>query len=727
MALSLTRRAPVPTRAAVIAALLSAGLAVSIISRIPGAERLGIWQTLSVVIPCGIGLWFVLVAVARRLLEWLATLGRHARWWSVALALACGAIWLYALPVGPAPASMVDVTVSVLDGKNAQAQGREVWLRLERDGVDVPLQELRRTGDWLDKSPFLLAANPQGRAAVQWQGSYTENLRLVFTSHAWSGRARVAWNGKRRDLDLYSAHGATASIDLGGVVTNRYLAFPERTGRQWLTAACDALALGALTLFAFVLFATRRASEDDLVPCGEPTNLLRQTVQFSIPMAVTSTFALLIFFPGLMTSDSLDQWHQAGIFSFNDAHPVLYGLFIGALRLAWNSPASVAFVQLLLFAASCGWLVSSVQRVTGAPTRLAWAASCLVALYPLLPLTAVTLWKDVPYAAAVIALTAFLMGTLPRRAARISVPATLGLCLTMFCAMSLRHNGPPVALAAALALFLIARRSRIRIMLALVGACVLMVLLKGPFSNAIGVEKAQVSYIVYSHHLAAHLAAGHLPHLPQDTALLRRLNGSQADWAYSCATVNPVIFNTDFDTQQAAAHIKDLQRIWLELAARRPDIEYAHGLCSSALIWRVLDSERDPLYLSGVGLWAPKGKVVWITGESGNVVPDSRSPELAEFVGHMVLQPGMQAAFRPAFFMYALIFACGVGMFRRNDKTLALLLVLPAVHTAFLAISIVAQDARYQLPLYAIALIAVPMLLGARRLPTRSDDESTTT
>lgn len=111
--------------------------------------------------------------------------------------------------------------------------------------------------------------------------------------------------------------------------------------------------------------------------------------------------------------------------------------------------------------------------------------------------------------------------------------------------------------------------------------------------------------------------------------------------------------------------------------------------------------------------------MTWITGEAGDPLPKSKSPQLAEFIGQMVLMPSMQAVFRPALFMYALIFACGVAMFRRNDRSMALLLFLPAVHTAFLSISIVAQDARYQLPLYAITLAAVPLLLGARRVTTK--------
>ncbi|HEL2966981.1 TPA: hypothetical protein UL939_001868 [Stenotrophomonas maltophilia] len=708
-------------QASVVAGLLAAAAAVSIISRVPGSELLGFWQTLSVAGLCAAGLWYVLVPVARRLVVWQTSLGRRGRWLSIVLALLSGMIWLYALPVGPAPAGVADVTVSVLDGSNKHAQGREVWLRLERDGVDVPSADLKQTGDWLDKAPFLVAANPPGQASVHWHGSYTNRLRLVFISHAWSGRARVAWNGNHKDLDLYSAEGSSATVDLAGMVTtNGYLAFPERNGRQWFTAACDALVLGALTLFVFGWLATRHCMEAEAASHGALASLQRQTMMLAMPIVLTSLFALFIFYPGLMTSDSLDQWRQAGHFAFNDAHPLLYGLFMVAMRFVWDSPASVALVQLLLFSASCGWLLASLQRLTGTSNRVVWASAWLVALYPLLPITAVTLWKDVPYATAVIALTAFLMTSLSHRnAQRISAGGAAGLCLIMFCAMTLRHNGPPVAFAAALALFFLAKKSRFRVVLALVGAIVLMALLKGPVSSVVGIDRKPVSYILYSHHIAAHLAAHHLPEDPQEKALLRQLNHKQPDWAYNCATVNPVIFNPDFDAHQAMQHNDDLLRIWLALATKRPDIEYAHGLCSSGLIWRVIDSDIDPLYLASLGLWAPHGKVTWITGEAGAPSAESKSPQLAEFIGQMVLMPGMQAVFRPALFMYALIFACGVAMYRLNDRSMALLLFLPAVHTAFLSISIVAQDARYQLPLYAITLAAVPLLLFARRATTQ--------
>lgn len=706
---------PRPSWAATLAGLFAVAGAVSLMSRVPGSELLALHQFLIPVLFCAAGLWFVMLLPARVLIAWARPLSVRSRLIAILATGTAGLIWIFALPVGTAPAGIADVSVTVLEQTSDRSLGNEVWLRLERDGQDVPLAELTRKGAWLDKSPFLVASDPVTPASVTWRGAYTENLRLIFISHAWSGRARVTWNGHERDLDLYSAEGTSEILDIGGLdVTNSRLAFPTRNARQWLTASCDAMLLGVMTVLVFGWLVVRL----DAGPSsnGERPPTWREALAYSLPLVLTSAASLIMFYPGMMTSDSLDQWRQASQMSFNDAHPLLYGLLMVGMRLLWDSPAAVAGVQMLLFAAASGWLVATVRRAVEAPRTVAWASAWLIALFPLLPLTAITLWKDVPYATAVIALTAFVVARLqPGTTGRLSARATIALSLLMFCAMALRHNGPPVAFAAALVLFFVASHSRLRVIVATVAAVILMVLLKGPISDAAGIERKPVSYVLYSHHIAAHLASKHLPENPADRALLQQLNPKDSDWAYNCATVNPIVFNPNFDARNAMAHDKDLLRILLDLARTRPDIEFDHGLCSSGLIWRLRDSPLDPLYLSGVGLWAPQGEVKWITGKAGDPVQHSLSPALAQFVGKMVLLPGMEAAFRPALYMYLLIFACGVAVVRRHDRKLWLLLSLPAVHTAFLAISIVAQDARYQLPLYVITLGAVPLLIAARR------------
>lgn len=702
-------------RGALPAAMIAIAAAVSIVARVPGSEQLPLHLYLVPVLLCAAGLSLLTYPPSLALINHLQRLSARGRFWAAAAGVAAGLVMIFAWPINPAPDSIADLSVSILEGKNEHAQGREVWVRLERDGQSVPVAEFKQTGAWMDKAPFLVASDPKVPTAVQWRGAYSNNLRLIFISHAWSGRARVTWNGQQRDLDLYDAKGKDAWIDVGGTATTQTrLAFPDRNLRQWFTAGCDALLLGALGLLVFLSLVHRRNAS---IPRQNSRPMIAEAALYATPLALSSVVSVLVFYPAMMTSDSLDQWRQAGQFAFNDAHPVLYGLFVAAMRTLWDSPASVALAQSALLAASCGWLVAIVRRATCASGYAAWLSALLVALYPLLPMTAITLWKDVPYTAATVALTALVVSRLfSPSSARIGTGEAVALSLLMFCAMVLRHNGPPVAIAAALILVAFSKPSRLRVLLAAAAAIAMMMLLKGPVSDAIGVQRTPLSYALYSHHIGAHLAAKHLPASPADQAVLTSINTKQPDWAYNCATVNPTIFNPEFNVRRAIAHDDDLLRILLELARERPDIEYYHGLCASGLIWRVTDSERDPLYLSGVGLWAPKGEVTWITSAPGDPVMDSKSPRLAEFLGQMVLTPAVQASFRPAVFMYLLIFAGAVATMRRRDPRILAILCLPAVHTGFLAISIVAQDARYQLPLYAIALATAPLLLGARSI-----------
>jgi len=700
-------------RGALVAAVLAIAAAVSIVARVPGSAWLPLHLYLVPVLLCATGLSLLAYPAALALINHLQRLTPRGRYWVTAAGLAAGLVVIFAWPIDPAPDSIADLSVSVLDGKNEQAQGREVWVRLERDGQNVPIVEFKQKGAWMDKAPFLVASDPKVPTAVQWRGSYSNNLRLIFISHSWSGRARVIWNGQQRDVDLYDANGKDAWLDIGGIAASQtHVAFPDRNLRQWFTAGCDVLLFGTLGLLVFLSLVHRR---DALIPARSSRSMTVEAALYAAPLALSSVVSVLVFYPAMMTSDSLDQWRQAGRFAFNDAHPVLYGLFVAAMRSLWDSPASVALVQSALLAASCGWLVAVVRRATCASAYAAWLSALLVALYPLLPMTAITLWKDVPYAAATVALTALVVSRLFSPSdERIGTGETIGLSILMFCAMVLRHNGPPVAMAAALILLVFSKPSRLRVIVAASAAVAMMLLLKGPVSDAIGVQRSPFSYAVYSHHIGAHLAAGNLPDDPADRAILTSINSKQADWAYNCATINPTIFNPEFNVRRAIAHDDDLLRIMLGLARKRPDVEYYHGLCASGLIWRVRDLGRDPLYLSGVGLWAPQGRVTWITSAPGDPVMDSKSPQLAEFLGQMVLTPAVQASFRPAMFMYLLIFAGAVALLRRRDRRLLAVLCLPAVHTAFLAVSIIAQDARYQLPLYAIALATAPLLLGAR-------------
>jgi hypothetical protein len=115
-----------------------------------------------------------------------------------------------------------------------------------------------------------------------------------------------------------------------------------------------------------------------------------------------SAFWLVVFFPALMSPDSLSQWGQAVSWKATDWHPIgmtlvmrVIHLLCGALPMQ-DQVAVVAWLQGSVF-----WF--SIFAIVGAARLQLWVQllTCLslTVYYPLWPYT-VTLWKDVWFAAA---------------------------------------------------------------------------------------------------------------------------------------------------------------------------------------------------------------------------------------------------------------------------------------------------------------------------------------
>ncbi|THU33525.1 hypothetical protein FAM09_25595 [Niastella caeni] len=113
----------------------------------------------------------------------------------------------------------------------------------------------------------------------------------------------------------------------------------------------------------------------------------------------------IAFFPAVMSSDSLGQWEQAtGMSKYNDWHPVFHTLFNKFFITIYKSPATIAFAQILFMAmVASGFFLFLYQK--GVPLKwLLWSA-LLFALIPANGIMSVTLWKDVPFTAAMLWLT----------------------------------------------------------------------------------------------------------------------------------------------------------------------------------------------------------------------------------------------------------------------------------------------------------------------------------
>jgi len=179
------------------------------------------------------------------------------------------------------------------------------------------------------------------------------------------------------------------------------------------------------------------------------------------------------WFPGFMSSDSVDQLGQADRFDFFNFHPIVHTFSMWVVTRVWDHPGAVTLLQVLLLAGLLGFLARRLTQV-GVPWWLTVAAAWITAALPMVGATTVTIWKDVPYSLAMVWAFAELVGLARDRTrfwSSLWGPLRLGTALGFMWA--LRANGLVTVLILVLALAIGFRREW-RAMLATVGAIVVV-------------------------------------------------------------------------------------------------------------------------------------------------------------------------------------------------------------------------------------------------------------
>jgi hypothetical protein len=105
------------------------------------------------------------------------------------------------------------------------------------------------------------------------------------------------------------------------------------------------------------------------------------------------------WYPAIMSSDSVDQWGQVLSFEFFNSHPITHTAYLWIISLAWQTPGAVALLQVLLFAALLAVISRRLVQI-GVRTWMAVTVVWVIALLPMTAVTAIAIWKDVPFTLA---------------------------------------------------------------------------------------------------------------------------------------------------------------------------------------------------------------------------------------------------------------------------------------------------------------------------------------
>jgi hypothetical protein len=449
------------------------------------------------------------------------------------------------------------------------------------------------------------------------------------------------------------------------------------------------------------------------------THPLGRFLLFFLPMVATWGVALCAFWPGIMSIDSLDQWAEVLHFSFTDYHPAFHTMTEWLVSGFGSNIAGIAVFQILFLAgvAACGYLVYAKFGVPGAVAGLACG---IFTIWPANLFLAITLWKDIPYSASVLAIGIMLLEIIRTRGAWLEKHWWL-LGVTAALASLFRHNGiVPGVGTVVLLLFLYAKR-RTSILLSLAVLLGIFFAVKYPLYSLVGVrgledQQRSIFEMADEMHFLAAQVHNRTDFTPEEAQLLNAIHPLADEWSfYDCHMVDKVYKTSVLRWDIAIQNAGMIHKMVLDTALRSPKASAKHMLCKTELIWNVLPAKYQQVYAAFVEP-GEFPNYTYIPPEGSSGIRIAQSPllpgigySLSVLARELTDSPWQALFFRPALLMYLLFIVAAGTALRKREVSYLYVLIPVLLHIAGIILVLPSQQIRYQYPIILIALMVIPL------------------
>ena len=416
------------------------------------------------------------------------------------------------------------------------------------------------------------------------------------------------------------------------------------------------------------------------------------------------------WYPGFLSSDSVDQLQQVASGDFTNSHPAFHTISMWFVTRFWDSPAAISLLQIILMALVLAFIARRLIAL-GVPLWLAVGAVWVTTLIPVVAPTALSLWKDVAFTIAFLWVLAELLHLIRLGGAywdQAWNPMRMGVALALVGAY--RHNGIITALVMLAALAWAFRRYR-RAMVVLTSVVFgVLVIIQLPLLAMFGVDRS----VPAAAELLLGDVAASLVHEPgnfssEELAYLEEIGPLDA-WraAYTCHNQNPLLFNPDLDIGVIRASPGRMFNLGLRTLLRDPDTVLGHRVCLTSFLFlpaqptdsaigrppfRVADNDlgitRDPVWERAFDL----------------------TRELYDFAGD---PHHLWYTWRPALVLWLGAITYGL-LARRRLWPLMWPGFLIGWHAVNVALTALTQEFRLAFPLYLAALMSLPLVWFAFR------------
>ncbi|MCD6355712.1 MAG: hypothetical protein J7L66_00380 [Anaerolineaceae bacterium] len=552
------------------------------------------------------------------------------------------------------PDSSLEIKIPIGEIPDGGGGVHLLWIKTGQGFIHY--SKMDYTGEWervQDETVF-----PPGQVVVlKWKGKVGPGAEIAFRHTEFDQPVTVIWNGCE---SVHQLNDRFAPV----IYIRDQFKVPIAFTAPFIFFFAVSVSYG---IFASIIF----LGSLELPVLRKTTSKGNYWLLYMLPMILAGTFTLLVFWPGIMSNDSVTQWEQGVNGSYNDWHSALYTIFIAFLYRIWYSPAIVAGTQIVLLSFAAAWGLK-VMGEYGVPRWALWTLSIAFAFFPPNMILSVTLWRDVSYAAFFLLFTSFLLSIVLSKGKWGSEKyrwAWVGAAA--FMVSILRRNGiVPMFMSLLLLIAFFGKYWKVYLGSLLV-AVLLFLLATGTFYSAVHVDKRASGKVnlIYLHHIAAHVDAG--IELKEDEKEYLNQFLLLEDWHYSPCYVGTISYHPRFLRDEFFTHTDENRRLAFELFIRDPIVDISHTLKAGELGWRFGNNRCYIKSAHGLNSWEP-GEEDWIIAnevglDESSFLPGLIQPFIRWLRGFGFFDDMLVISLRPALWLYLAMFSLSILSVRRND------------------------------------------------------------
>lgn len=430
-------------------------------------------------------------------------------------------------------------------------------------------------------------------------------------------------------------------------------------------------------------------------------------------MLILSLGYLFIFYPGILSFDSYNQLEQIKNFEFTTGHPIMHTLIEMICLKIWNSPASIALFQILVFSFTWTLICKYNRKDDNKKVKIIQLiVTVIMSINPIIGTYTITLWKDILYCIVLLQI-GFLTQILVEKKFKANNLLIVGLSFTLMFLKAIRYNGMIVSLFFSIILiillFIYDRKTLnfLKFMLICVFFHILFTIPATIFN--VNSSEEQVSGGMFNYKMIQATGAFVVENKLTDEEIVelgKYVNVSLLRQYYNPYYSDP-IGKTEMNNQYILDHQNDFNKLFFDLSLKYPKTSIKFWAKSTVILWKIVIPNNSIGTIINTSIWAENKDININHVNENTFIYKKTNVIISKTLNNVYLKTIL---YSPALYLYlSIILLCYLSI---KFKRYLILVIVPNIfNLAGLAISIPVQDARYVYANYLLYFLILIVFL----------------